>query len=493
MKNLLIIYCVLLSCFLQASAQDSIRNAIHNPSGSLYEYLANPVLLNKNDVLNWLKFAQNLWREIEKEEYDNNQNAIKLYNLLKMNHELYSSEDAWNVVGNIFLVRFDEGIQMNIREILIEEMKRAYFQLSEKFRQKMNMQSPQGFIFVWVFDSRQHMTSIFNLSREVGGLTYLCRFIYLPIEYSYINSFPFQDIDNFFTVFSHELSHAFMNSITGFEHLEKMPDWFSESAAIFLGGDKKVKYAGNTLRALSEEYSRYYDLFKFLGDEFSDERIYKFISDGIKFKNPDLYFSQLTGFEDYNSYLGENYIHYYFKLSVIGIVVLAVLIIIYLSIKGAGYKINPVGYSLFVLLIVLIAYLITGLVAINLQIKFLITMIIAILMVYSFIELKFYFKFNSLVQTIDNTESLVDLEKSIFYCLDKFRFTSQKKREKLYNALQKSIHKIFLLYKNKELNERSRNFFMSVRNYIDSSPNLKNSTMIQNIVERYSGIIDQDF
>jgi len=324
-------------------------------------------------------------------------------------------------------------------------------------------------------------------------LTYLCRFIFLPIEYSYLNSFPFKDIENFNTVFSHELTHAFINSFIGYKHLEEIPDWFNESAAIFLGGDKKVKFSGSTLRTLSKDYSRYYDLFKFLKNEYTEESLYTLISRGIKSRNPDLHFTEVTGASDYNQYLNENYIKYYAKLVILGMIVLVILIILYKLIESAGYKINLISYILFILLVLITAWLVTGLIVMTMHTKIVLTLLIASLVFYSLIELKFYFKIHEVSKVIHETNALVELENSVFFCLNKYKYSSQKKREKLAVILQKTIHKMLLLYREKRNDVRCKSFYSSIKNYIESSPNLKSSHKLAAIIEKCNQFISENF
>ncbi len=117
-------------------------------------------------------------------------------------------------------------------------------------------------------------------SAQIGGVTYYCRYVVLPLSYISAGSLeqlrssaldPGVDVDatlrqwerdsfrEMITTFRHEMIHVWTNVSLGpprYRDRERYPRWFKEGAATFLAADPH--------EGLSERYQGYQDLFFYL-------------------------------------------------------------------------------------------------------------------------------------------------------------------------------------------------------------------------------------
>jgi hypothetical protein len=177
----------------------------------------------------------------------------------------------------------------------------------KKIRDEAGVAPPIGFVYIRYYSSRDAMPAIVRQAfenKEVVGVTLLVRYIAVLIEDT--NTWAEQILQNQTVpeTISHELIHAYMNSILGVQNLKTFPIWYKEGIAIYLSGSGKDHSAVTpdfTISTTSPEDYHQYDLnFKYLEAKFGRKHLLELIKQSIDELNPLVLYQDL-GLRD-NSY-----------------------------------------------------------------------------------------------------------------------------------------------------------------------------------------------
>lgn len=177
----------------------------------------------------------------------------------------------------------------------------------KKLRDEAGVAPPIGFVYIRYYSSRDAMPEIVRQAfenNEVMGVTLLVRYIAVLIEDA--NTWAEQILQNqtLPETISHELIHAYLNSILGVQDLKAFPLWYNEGIAIYFSGsgrDHSVVMPDFTISTTSPEDYHQYDLnFKYLEAKFGREHFLELIKQSIDELNPVVLYQDLG--LPYNSY-----------------------------------------------------------------------------------------------------------------------------------------------------------------------------------------------
>ncbi len=492
-----IIFTLAILCIINRNAAgqitlspDNINDFISNKQKSLIQYIVNPQLFNKTQVQAWFDNISYLISELESEKRDNDSSAADLYHIVK-NHSFFTdSPESWDILDGKFIVRFDSEISPAQRNQLKTILTESFSDLKNKFITGLNISPPKGLFFVWIFSSRERFTGLLKLSSEVGGLTYFCRFILQPRKFSYSHSLPNPDLKQFRETFMHELTHAWINSVTGYPGNQEIPKWFSEGTAIYLGGNKKIRITGQSTRQLSDEYKDYYDLFKYLKNDFGELKVNNFIKQSILNKNPESNLLNLTGGKGYKIYFGQKMQMFYMK-SALGF--LAILLTFFAAskiVKRFGWDISGTLLFLIASLSFLTFFNITGLILFSIHTGALYFFITGYIFFYSMSKYKFNRWIDSLNVKIKDKNRRI-IEPLIEEILDKYRFISEIKRVKILPVLTRAVLNLNEIYRAEENFKDRKKFLKFLTNSLEESPNLVNRIELKDLFKIFR--VDKDW
>ncbi|MCI0493676.1 hypothetical protein L0Z72_01605, partial [candidate division KSB1 bacterium] len=217
----------------------------------------------------------------------------RLINIIREFIPNFINYDNVTISEKLFIA-FHKDVQNRTK--LISVFQNAYTEISSIFRHELNLEAPEGFIFVLVFKDRQQIGD-----EEIGGFVIRAsRFVVIPQAYYFQRGFVLFDFDQFYTIFKHELVHAFINSLAGYNLAIEFPEWFHEMAAISLGGNRKYEVKGETVHKLSVLYQEYYDAAKHLQQKFGRTKYHIFLRESIRDGDPLQRFTEHFGYESYD-------------------------------------------------------------------------------------------------------------------------------------------------------------------------------------------------
>jgi len=479
---------LVLSAFSQSG---NIIEKFHSNPDSVFLYFANPVLRDKTDIQKWFDDVKILLEELNKPEYDNNPKAVEIFGMLDVYNHILKAPGKWETVDNIFSVKSKYSLSEKILTNLIQIMKKSYYEVMNEFRKIKGLKMPRGYIFVWLFSSREEFTLTLDLSKEVGGLTYLCRFIFIPIEYYNLYDFPVADFENFEQTFSHELAHSIFNSTIGIKRASKLPKWFKEGVAIYFGGNRKISFRGNTKRELSIMYKNYYDLFNYMVKDFGKEKIAELIAKTIEGKNPETVFSKFSGYESTETYLKHKKTIFYIKffLSIVALIILTV--VIYKLLLKFDVEINLPLYIFWILLIVIGFVVFSSVFVISIKSKIPLIINGSLLFFIVINDIIFnikYLKYKKMLKILENTAGI---EKYLFEVVDFYEYKTKRKKRRILELIKETIEKLICKYEHIENAERMNDFSEEFEHKIFESYDLRTSDDIVNLLEKFKFKIEE--
>ena len=166
-----------------------------------------------------------------------------------------------------------------------------------KLREKVGLPVPKGYIYVRFYSSRETMPEIVKQvfkDDSVTGATILSRYIAVLVEKPITWEERELQEQSLPKTISHELVHAYVNSLLGALNQDKLPKWFHEGCAIYFSGSGEtdsvtmmrsapegIVYVTHT-RSEPEEYQQYETNFRYLESKLGDEGLYQTIRDAIE-------------------------------------------------------------------------------------------------------------------------------------------------------------------------------------------------------------------
>ena len=168
-----------------------------------------------------------------------------------------------------------------------------------KIRDEAGIEAPDGYIFVRSYNSREAMPPLVRRafqSPDVAGVTILSRYIAVLAEEKKTWSQRALQLQTLPGTTSHELIHAYVNSILLPMEFD-LPSWYSEGLAIYFS-DSAINHTIITpnfsiSNTSSAEYQSYDTAFKYLESKLGRERLLMLISQSIQEANPSILYQDL--------------------------------------------------------------------------------------------------------------------------------------------------------------------------------------------------------
>jgi HPt (histidine-containing phosphotransfer) domain-containing protein len=280
----------LMNCIGLGNASPTAHSDSHRGSMELF---LNPELRTRMDLLLWALQYDSLFTTMVVSDSAVTKEDLRLIDIIREFIPNFINYDNVTIAEKLFIA-FHKDVQNRTK--LIAVLQNAYTEISSIFRHELNLEAPEGFIFVLVFKDRQQIGD-----EEIGGFVIRAsRFVVIPQAYYFQRGFVLFDFDQFYTIFKHELVHAFINSLAGYDLAIDFPEWFHEMAAISLGGNRKFETKGETIHKLSVLYQEYYDAAKHLQRKFGRTKYHIFFRESIRNGDPLQRLTEHFGYESYD-------------------------------------------------------------------------------------------------------------------------------------------------------------------------------------------------
>jgi hypothetical protein len=169
-------------------------------------------------------------------------------------------------------------------------------------RDEAHVPPPPGYIFLRFYSSREAMPPLVRRAFEdptVTGVTILSRYIAILVEDHEEGAARSIQQDRLPLTISHELVHAYVNSLLGAQNYGRLPDWYSEGLAIHLSGSNRIHTVvgldGDTLTVSSPaEYQKYAYIFEYLEEWHTRQQLLRLIAQSLLTANPAALYSGLN-------------------------------------------------------------------------------------------------------------------------------------------------------------------------------------------------------
>ena len=485
-----IILSILLFNFTGLSQETGIIRQFTSEPEKTLNYFSDPILKNESEIRNWISDVKILSKELAKDKYDKNDLALQTHEMLNVFNFMFESQGYWRFSGIKFYIKWPPELGVKVLSELEKSMMGSYYEVIKRFKKLPYIKIPEGVIFVWIFSSRDRFSESLNLSQEIGGITYMSRFILLPLEYYRLYDFPIADFKNFERTFSHELAHSVFNSIIGTGRAARLPKWFKEGVAIHFGGDRKYSFRGQTRRELSREYREYYDLFKYLKEDFGESELNELINRTINGTDPDQAFTEIFGYNSAEKYLAYKNRILYLKFGIVVVLLIIFVFLIYRLLQRFNIEISLTLYFFWIGLIILgfIVYSSVIIVSFKSRILLLINGILLFFIVVN--DIIFNIKFSKFSHKVSRTDNYPVLENTVFEILEFFKYKSRRKKKKISALIRTSLEKLIEYYKVKNLLGDAEEFYKKIEETIKDSYDLRTSEEMEELLEQYEQKIE---
>jgi hypothetical protein len=179
-----------------------------------------------------------------------------------------------------------------------------------KIRDEAGIEAPDGYVFLRFYKSRERMPPLIRRafeSPDVAGVTILSRFIAVLAEEKKTWSQRALQQRTLPETISHELIHAYVNSILLPTEID-LPAWYSEGLAIYFSGSETMHTVITPNFSISStsssEYREYNITFQYLESELGRERLLELIRISIEVSDPSLLYKEL-GFNNSQELIDE--------------------------------------------------------------------------------------------------------------------------------------------------------------------------------------------
>ena len=281
----------LMKCHATDYSSNSVSVDLHQQN---MEIFLNPELRSEAELFGWAVGYDSSFTAMMVSDSSVTKEDLRLINIIREFIPNLLNYDNFKIEEKLFIA-FHRDVSN--RPQLISVLQNAYAEMSSIFRQDLNLEAPEGYIFVLIFKDRQQIGD-----EEIGGFVIRAsRFIVIPQAYYFHRGFVLFDSDQFHANFKHELVHAFINASAGYKIAIDFPEWFHEMAAISLGGNRKYEVKGETIHRLSTLYQEYHDAAKHLQQKFGRTKYHIFLRESIRNGDPLQQLTSLFGYESYDA------------------------------------------------------------------------------------------------------------------------------------------------------------------------------------------------
>lgn len=281
---------ILSSCF----GRDDASKVVNSDSHQRYmEKFLNPELRSKTELHQWALQYDSLFTTMVVLDSLATKEDLRLINIIREFIPSFLNYDNIEIEEKLFISFYKD---VPNRQKLISVLQNAYSEIYSIFRQDLSLEPPEGYVFVLIYKDRQQMGD-----EEIGGFVIRAsRFIVIPQAYYFHRGFVLFDSEQFNAVFKHELVHAFINALAGYNIAIDFPEWFHEMAAISLGGNRKFEVKGETVHRLSLLYQEYYDVAKYLQEKFGRTKYHIFLRESIRNGDPLQRLNEHFGYQSFD-------------------------------------------------------------------------------------------------------------------------------------------------------------------------------------------------
>lgn len=169
-----------------------------------------------------------------------------------------------------------------------------------QLRQEAAIPPPPGYVFMHTYPSLDVMPPIIKrgfINKNVAGITMYSRYIAILADEN--QSWPelLLDSQTIPRTISHELVHAYVNALLGYDNYRQQPKWWQEGIAIYFSGSGEehiVVTPNMTITSTSPDEYRYYKLiFEFLENKLGREKLLESIKISVLDSNPAALYAPL--------------------------------------------------------------------------------------------------------------------------------------------------------------------------------------------------------
>jgi hypothetical protein len=168
-----------------------------------------------------------------------------------------------------------------------------------KIRDEAGIEAPDGYVFVRYYISREAMPPLVRRafeSPDVAGVTILSRYIAVLADDKKTWPQRALQLQTLPETTSHELIHAYINSILLPVEFN-LPAWYSEGLAIYFSGSERnhtvITPNFSISNTSSVEYQNYDTIFKYLEAKLGREHLMELIDQSIQEADPSLLYQDL--------------------------------------------------------------------------------------------------------------------------------------------------------------------------------------------------------
>jgi hypothetical protein len=274
------------------TSQTATDRKVSETYNRLMQTLFSPALTSQAEVLQWaMDYDEVMGRIVD---LDTTLTDEDLNRIRRMRDfiPVFLAGGQHQITSRLYMV-FSKDVG-NVEQLLTT-MTSAYQDIAALFHRELDLSPPQGFLFVLVVKEREQIGD-----EDIAGFVFKAsRFIVMPLAYYSQGGLRIPDFGQFHGNFKHELVHAFINSIAGYERAVVLPQWFHEMTAISLGGDKKFSTRGESLMKLSELYQEFYDAARHLIKQKGRAKYHEYVKQSILSGDPLQTLSQIYGYDSY--------------------------------------------------------------------------------------------------------------------------------------------------------------------------------------------------
>ena len=137
---------------------------------------------------------------------------------------------------------------------------------------------PPGYVFIRRYltsgEMPQRLRRRFDRHDNAAAMTLWCRFVAIAQRAERERSWAWSSPGAVEKAVSHELVHAYINSLLGPEHLPGLPKWFQEGCATYFGGALGWE--------VSREYERYLSVMRYIAAVKGKRGLARFVRESVR-------------------------------------------------------------------------------------------------------------------------------------------------------------------------------------------------------------------
>jgi len=146
-----------------------------------------------------------------------------------------------------------------------------------RLRNEVGLPAPPGYVFMRYYLTTGEMPAAvgqrFAHHDNAAAMTVMCRFVAIAQKLERPGSWAWASPDRVRHAVSHEIVHAYVNSLLGPAALGEFPTWFHEGCAIYYGGDLGWD--------VTPDYRDYLSIFQYIAAAKGEEGLARFVRTAV--------------------------------------------------------------------------------------------------------------------------------------------------------------------------------------------------------------------